>query len=208
MNPTTDGSNRPPEAAADGKTSSGRPPKPRLALLIATSLGLGYLPKAPGTWGSLMGVALAWLAADLSRPESRTNAVGFDLSRWWPNFAVYEVAAAVVVSVIGVWAAGKTAEYVGRKDPQIVVVDEVAGQLISYLGLATPWTFAVSWKYLAAGFILFRGFDIWKPPPARQAESLPGGLGIMADDWFAGIYAALVLGFLRYLGRLHHWPGI
>ena len=85
-------------------------------------------------------------------------------------------------------------------DPQIVVVDEVAGQLISYLGLATPRTFALDWKYLLLGFILFRVFDIWKPFPARQAESLHGGLGIMADDWIAGMYAALGLWIVRSLG--------
>jgi phosphatidylglycerophosphatase A len=81
-----------------------------------------------------------------------------------------------------------------------VVIDEVAGQLISYLGLATPKAFALNWKYLLLGFILFRVFDIWKPFPARQAESLPGGLGIMADDWIAGIYAALGLWMARALG--------
>ncbi len=77
------------------------------------------------------------------------------------------------------------------KDPQIVVIDEVAGQLICLYGSGYARTFAVNWKYLLLGFILFRVFDIWKPFPARQAESLPGGLGIMADDWIAGIYAAL-----------------
>jgi phosphatidylglycerophosphatase A len=91
-------------------------------------------------------------------------------------------------------------KHLQSKDPQIVVVDEVAGQLICYLGLATPRTFALDWKYLLLGFILFRVFDIWKPFPARQAESLPGGLGIMADDWIAGIYAALGLWIAISLG--------
>ena len=80
------------------------------------------------------------------------------------------------------------------------MVDEVAGQLIAYLGLATPATFSLNWQYLLAGFILFRVFDIWKPFPARLAESFPGGVGIMADDWIAGLYAALVLGLARQLG--------
>ena len=82
------------------------------------------------------------------------------------------------------------------------MIDEVAGQLIAYLGLATPRTIAVNWKYLLLGFILFRVFDIWKPFPARQAESLPGGLGIMADDWIAGVYAALGLWLVRPVSRL------
>ncbi len=100
----------------------------------------------------------------------------------------------IVVSIIGSLGGGVGPLAIcGNKDPQIVVIDEVAGQLISYFGLATPKTFALNWKYLLLGFILFRVFDIWKPFPARQAESLPGGLGIMADDWIAGIYAALGL---------------
>jgi phosphatidylglycerophosphatase A len=119
---------------------------------------------------------------------------------WWSGFAWSECALIIAVSIIGVWAAGRTALYLQKHDPQIVVIDEVAGQLISYLGLATPRTFAVNWKYLLLGFILFRVFDIWKPFPARQAESLPGGLGIMADDWIAGIYAALGLWIARAIG--------
>ena len=91
-----------------------------------------------------------------------------------------------------------TAKYRGMKDPQFVVIDEVSGQMIAYFGLAC--TAFANWKYLLLGFILFRVFDIWKPFPARQAESLPGGLGIMADDWIAGIYAALGLWIARALG--------
>jgi phosphatidylglycerophosphatase A len=166
--------------------AEGAAPKPRLAFAVATSFGLGYLPKAPGTWGSLLGVALGWRAL-ASSPSVYT-------------FAGTECLLVLVVSMAGLWAAGQVAAYVGKNDPQIVVVDEVAGQLIAYLGLATTRTFAVNWKYLLAGLILFRVFDIWKPFPARQAEFLPGGLGIMADDWIAGIYAALVLGLARYGG--------
>jgi phosphatidylglycerophosphatase A len=175
-----------------------RPNKPHFALAVATSLGLGYLPKAPGTFGSLMGVLLAWCTLASSRMP--TDGTSLQQARWWSNFAVAECLLAVAVSAIGVWAAGRVATYLHSTDPQIVVVDEVAGQLISYLGLATPRTFAVNWKYLLLGLILFRVFDIWKPFPARQAESLPGGLGIMADDWIAGVYAALLLGFARHLG--------
>jgi phosphatidylglycerophosphatase A len=82
------------------------------------------------------------------------------------------------------------------KDPQFVVIDEVSGQMITYF---FPFT-VLNWKSLVLGFILFRVFDIWKPFPARQAESLPGGLGIMADDWIAGIYAALGLWIARAAG--------
>jgi phosphatidylglycerophosphatase A len=157
-------------------------PKPRIALIIATGLGLGYLPKAPGTWGALLGVVgtLAILSAGAFLPLL----LGLILA----------------VSLVGVWAADRAAAHLQKKDPQTVVVDEVSGQLIAYLGLAIPATFAVNWQYLLAGFILFRVFDIWKPFPARLAESLPGGLGIMADDWVAGLYAALALALARRLG--------
>ena len=192
-------------------TSSARPSpplnrrKPRISLAIATACGLGYLPKAPGTWGSLAGVLLGWGAVTFSQMQfaPRIGATG-ELSNppriWWSNFAWSECEIIAVVSLIGVWAAGRTARYLQNHDPQIVVIDEVSGQLISYLGLATPRTFSLDWKYLALGFILFRVFDIWKPSPARQAESLPGGWGIMADDWIAGIYAALGLWIARSLG--------
>ena len=157
-------------------------PKPTITLFLATGLGLGYLPKAPGTWGSLLGVMLA-LAASFSSA-----------------FLPLLLGLVLVVSLAGVWAAGRAAAHLGRKDPQIVVVDEVSGQLISYLGLAlTSASFALNWQYLLTGFILFRVFDIWKPFPARRAESLPGGLGIMADDWVAGLYAGLVLALARQL---------
>ena len=101
------------------------------------------------------------------------------------------------MSALGVAAASATANFLGKKDPQIVVIDEVSGQLISYFGIGAGMP---NWKYLLLGFILFRVFDIWKPFPARQAESLPGGLGIMADDWVAGIYAALGLWIARAAG--------
>jgi phosphatidylglycerophosphatase A len=178
-------------------------PKPRLAFAIATSFGLGYLPKAPGTWGSLFGVVLGWGALTSSRwwfYAPIAGAAPADTHSWAGDFAWMECALVLIVSAAGLWAAGQVSAYLGKSDPQIVVVDEVAGQLIVYLGLATPRTFAANWKYLLAGLILFRVFDIWKPFPARQAESLPGGLGIMADDWIAGVFAALVLGFARYWG--------
>jgi phosphatidylglycerophosphatase A len=177
--------------------------KPRAALTIATAFGLGYLPKAPGTWGSLLGVLLAWGAIASSGSILGPTSAGITGGNYaisWSNFAMTECALALAVSLIGLWAAGQVAVYLRKSDPQIVVVDEVAGQLITYLGLATPRTFAASWKYLLLGFILFRAFDIWKPFPARQAESLHGGLGIMADDWIAGAYAALLLWFARHVG--------
>jgi phosphatidylglycerophosphatase A len=165
-------------------------------MAIATAFGLGYLPKAPGTWGSLMGVALTalyWWLLESGKPFGRLAAD----THSGVTPALFAVAVTVMVAIMGVAAATTAAFYIGKKDPQIVVIDEVSGQLISYFGIgaATP-----NWKYLVLGFILFRVFDIWKPFPARQAEFLPGGLGIMADDWIAGVYAALGLWAARAMG--------
>ena len=165
--------------------------KPRLALAIATSLGLGYLPKAPGTWGSLAGILIYGVTLACFSSFSR-SVVGLR--------ADYQLAVVALIvltlAASGVWSADRAASYSGRKDPQFVVIDEVSGQYLAYALCLAP----LNWKYLLLGFILFRAFDIWKPFPARQAESLPGGLGIMADDWAAGLYAALGLWLARRLG--------
>ena len=118
--------------------------------------------------------------------------IHFDVSPTWTA-----VIAIFSVALIGVAAASRVERYLDTKDPQTVVIDEVSGQLIAYSGIGAGMP---NWKYLLLGFILFRVFDIWKPFPARQAESLPGGLGIMADDWIAGIYAALGLWIARAVG--------
>ena len=95
---------------------------------------------------------------------------------------------AAVLAIPGTWAADVTAREIGRKDPGLVVVDEVVGQWITLAGAMT-----LNWKAWLAAFIPFRLFDIWKPPPVRQLERLPGGIGIVADDAMAGIYGAVVL---------------
>jgi phosphatidylglycerophosphatase A len=170
--------------------------KPRLSIAIATAFGLGYLPKAPGTFGSLAGVALALLIWFRFLPYNSIDIYIHDVYLVIPAQG-FIFLFALVTSGVGVLVASRTAKYLGNKDPQIVVIDEVSGQLISYFGIGAA---IPNWKYLLLGFILFRVFDIWKPFPARQAESLPGGLGIMADDWIAGIYAALALWIARALG--------
>jgi phosphatidylglycerophosphatase A len=179
-------------------TSSGTR-KPRVSLAIATAFGLGYLPKAPGTWGSLGGVVISlgvlWLG---SRHALEAMRIERDVNFWTvgmtSSYADYAIA--LLIAIIGVYVADRAAKYAGKKDPQFVVIDEVSGQMIAYF---SPFT-VLNWKSFLLGFILFRVFDIWKPFPARQAESLPGGLGIMADDWIAGIYAALGLWAARALG--------
>jgi phosphatidylglycerophosphatase A len=180
-------------------------PRSFLARFAATVGGLGYLPLMPGTFGSLAGVALyaltmlcssnwgaghwgttQWNAAFWNGPGATGRAAGL-----WIAAAV-----TVIISALGVWAAGREERASGRKDPQHVVIDEVSGQLITFVAALSP----LNWKYCLAGFILFRGFDIAKPFPIRQAESLPGGWGIMADDWLAGLFAALGLWILRWAG--------
>ena len=206
MNTKTDSASSEVPASSDGAASSHLAPqrKPRFAIFIATAASLGHIPIAPGTWGSLIGVAATWLNVYVANVNLRL----------WPppanghwsdraaeaNFLVNQCTAALIVSVIGLWAAHQAAKYLREHDPQAVVVDEVSGQMITYLGLLTAGPIPHSWKYLLLGFILFRVFDIWKPFPARQAESLPGGWGIMADDWIAGIYAAIGLWLARAAG--------
>jgi phosphatidylglycerophosphatase A len=187
-------------------TTSSAPPspesirrKPRISLAIATAFGLGYLPKAPGTWGSLGGVAIAlgmhWIGWRRMLPNlDLVPAANFWTIGLLPGAVEYFVV--LVIAILGVYVAGQAAKYANKKDPQFVVVDEVSGQLIAYF---SPFT-VLNWKSFLLGFILFRVFDIWKPFPARQAESLPGGVGIMADDWIAGIYAALGLWIARAIG--------
>jgi phosphatidylglycerophosphatase A len=213
MTPSTDAS---PAAVA----SSAR--KPRVAYAIATALGTGYLKPAPGTWGSLVGLILAVLSHPLSwfifisgtleftlgaDSHLQTNPYGLAL------LLIPSVAVWLIVAILGVRASTEVSEYSGIKDPQFVVIDEVSGvHLALILGLApvtAPSTFLhsadahtfalytgmslLNWKYLLAAFLLFRFFDILKPFPCRRLEKLPGGWGVMADDWMAGVYAAICL---------------
>ena len=147
------------------------PLKHRLAILVATWFGCGLSPFAPGTAGSL-----AALLIGIGLHEY----AGF---AWW-HFLLL----ALIAFLPATWAADVTAKIKKLKDPQIVVVDEVLGQWIALAGLRR-----FHWAGYLAAFALFRLFDIWKPPPVRQLEALPGGLGINMDDVMAGAYAALVL---------------
>ncbi|MBI3671003.1 MAG: phosphatidylglycerophosphatase A [Acidobacteria bacterium] len=179
------------------ESDSGAPrKKPRLALLLATAFGLGNLPKAPGTWGSLAGTAIYWgLLRLVRRSALYLHDTYFVVDAAFPLGVVLTM----TIAIVGVWAASRAADYWGIKDPGRVVIDEVSGQHLSLL-IGLGWSVAPNWKYLLAGFILFRVFDIWKPFPVRQVEALPGGWGIMADDWVAAIYAALGLWVARAFG--------
>jgi phosphatidylglycerophosphatase A len=149
----------------------------RIALVIGTWFGCGYWPKGPGTAGSIGALLAAWPLVRYAHFEP------------WHFLAL-----AAVWTGPAVWAASRTAELKNLKDPQIVVVDEVLGQWITLAGAAV-W----DWQHVLAALVLFRLFDITKPWPVRQLESLPGGVGIVADDLMAGVYGALVLVALRFV---------
>ena len=153
-------------------------PTDYLALSIATC-GVGYLPLAPGTWGSLVGVGIFLL---LTRVIAGNALVAMVL--------VF----IIVVTAVGTWAATRTEGLSGRKDPGKVVVDEVAGQLIALF----PLTLFTSWSTMAVivSFILFRFFDIVKPYPANRLQELNGGAGVMFDDLVAGVYAAVIVSII------------
>jgi phosphatidylglycerophosphatase A len=160
----------------------------RLAMIVATGGGAGRIPRVPGTAGSLVAIALYLLLSWL-------------VEQWHPAaFAAWYAAAAVVLGLVGVWAASSAARQLGAHDPQVVVIDEISGQWLALAPVAAGMSGAANWLDLLLAFLLFRAFDIWKPPPVRRAERLPGGWGIMADDWLAGMYAAVVFWLLRLAG--------
>lgn len=180
------------EAAVGALPKATRSAKDYLALAIATC-GVGYLPLAPGTWGSLVGIGVYLLV------RGALMKVFFDLGPRY-NFNLLHIAYGVIalelavilaIALAGIWAASRTELLSGRKDPGKVVIDEVVGQFIALIPV--PFVLGTAWWAAILAFILFRVFDIVKPYPARRLESLESGLGIMADDVVAGVYAAMVV---------------
>jgi len=196
--------------------------KLRATYALATALGTGYLKPGPGTWGSLVGLIIAVVAHPftwfLAFGKGWMLGIGKDAPLLSSTLGmlvllVPSVAVWLVIAWLGVRASTHIADAEGTKDPQHVVIDEISGvHLALILGLAPVWApstffnagdaqmFALytgmsllNWKYLLSGFLLFRVFDITKPFPCRRLEKLPGGWGIMADDWMAGVYAAICL---------------
>ncbi len=157
------------------------PVSPRWATLVGTFFGIGRMRPGPGTWASATTVLL-WAAFAHSLAPSLRATVALGL--------------ALLVTLIGIPAATQVARGSGIKDPQFVVIDEVAGQLVALI--AVPLT----WKCFLAGFILFRVFDIVKPPPVRQLEAIPEGAGIVLDDVAAGFYALGVMHLFLHFGLL------
>jgi phosphatidylglycerophosphatase A len=151
------------------------------AWIVATFFGIGHLGPGPGTWASIATVAL-WRLLALGA-SSHLQLIAF------------LVAAAVIA--IGIPASTRVARESGIKDPGFVVIDEVAGQMLPLI--IAP----LRWKYLLLSLILFRCFDILKPPPVRALERLPEGIGIVLDDLGAGIYSLLVVAAVMKL-----WPAL
>jgi phosphatidylglycerophosphatase A len=149
----------------------------RLAVAIATIAGAGYFPIAPGTVGSAVGIVIYLLTRQMA--------------------PAWQIGLLLAISLIGIWAADVAERHFQREDPGHVIIDEVAGQLMTLLLLDVGITGAV------IGFFVFRILDIIKPWPARQLESLHGGLGIMADDLMAGVY-----GWIIMWGLIHFVPAI
>jgi phosphatidylglycerophosphatase A len=143
------------------------------AWLAGTFFGAGLLKPGPGTYGSIAAVLLWYAAAHALHPSPVALAIG-------------TVIAAIVATLIGIPAATIVARESGREDPGHVVIDEVAGQLIALIAIPADW------RHAALSLLLFRLFDILKPPPIRQFERLPNGTGIMLDDVAAGLFALAV----------------
>jgi phosphatidylglycerophosphatase A len=159
--------------------------------LAVSTFGVGYIPLAPGTWGSAVGVAI-YLGAQWLFAIAAIAVFGGDGRITDPFYAGIHAVTCIsllLFSLFGIWASGRSTELLGNSDASQIVVDEVMGQLITFLFI--PFTF--SWKFILLGFLLFRLFDIWKPYPIDSLQNLPAGIGVCADDILAGIYAGVVL---------------
>ena len=140
--------------------------RPVVALSIATAFGIGYVPFAPGTFGSAVGLVV-WALL--------------------PSSFTVQLTAILLIFAVGAWCGTVAERYFGGTDPSPVVIDEVMGMLL------TLFMHPVGWRGAITAFFLFRAFDVLKPYPADRLERLPGGLGVMADDGMAAVYANLAL---------------
>jgi len=145
--------------------------------VVATGLFSGYLPKAPGTWGSLAAILLFYLSTFIVPQQGLVHWGRLPIS-WWA------LCLGVTITLVGIVASGRLADEWHEKDPGEIVIDEFAGVFFACLFI-TP-----QWYSLAAAFVFFRLFDIWKPGPIAKLQDLPGGRGIVLDDVLAGFFAA------------------
>ncbi len=191
-----------------------RPPCPLWAKIIATGGGVGYIPFAPGTFGSLLGLFIGLVVAFVV-PRFLYYDYCFNLNLGLSECIIesasflFEALPVLLIFIIGLIAANTFTRKTGIKDPKEVVVDEIVGQLITLLGISIVTHDLRNWiqigNELGFAFILFRTLDIWKPWPIRWFERLPGGWGIMMDDVVAGIFGAIILATLVHF----HWlPGM
>jgi phosphatidylglycerophosphatase A len=161
--------------------------------LAITTFGVGYLPLAPGTWGSMVGVAIyllfRWIEANLTANWSAKGWNDTQITAW---IHVGNLLIFLPFCLLGIWAANRGTKLFKHKDPSQAVVDEVMGQLIVFLFVP----FDISWKLILAGFLLFRLFDIWKPYPIDSLQNLPAGIGVCADDILAGVYGGTCLALI------------
>lgn len=156
--------------------------------LAVTTFGVGFIPGAPGTYGSIIGVGIYVAAANIFG----SFRYGAEITS--PEHLVATVHAVILIALLlfcllGVWSAGRSVELLGNTDAPQAVVDEVIGQLLVFLFIP----FTSSWLLIGAAFLLFRIFDMWKPYPIDSLQSLPLGLGVCADDILAGCYAGVCL---------------
>ena len=161
--------------------------------LAMTTFGVGYLPLMPGTFGSIVGVAIYLLfwSVEMHLGLHFLNQ-GWNTEQITAWFHAVNLIIFLVFCLLGVWASGRATRLFQNKDPQKVVVDEVMGQLLVFMFIP----FAVHWFYVVAGFLLFRLFDIWKPYPIDSLQNLPAGIGVCADDILAGVYGGTCLALL------------
>jgi len=163
------------------------------AVIIATGFGAGFIPLGPGTWGSIVGLLIAYGLIEIfgSDALSLQNIL---------------IAASLVSAALGLWASDRAEKVFDRKDASQIVVDEVCGQIISFVFIAPylvricpQWRCPGLYLWMVVGFALFRVFDMFKPYPINRLQDLSGGVGVMMDDALAGIYAAVILSMLLTL---------
>jgi phosphatidylglycerophosphatase A len=159
-----------------------------LAVLIATGFGAGFIPFGPGTWGSIVGLLIAYELIEFFGSDALAL----------QNILII---ASAVSAALGLWASHRAEKIFDRKDASQIVIDEVCGQIISFVFIA-PYLvrLGANWRWwMLAGLALFRAFDIFKPYPINRLQDLSGGFGVMMDDALAGIYAAALLSLLLML---------